>query len=111
MPPQVGSRYMFCTGYRRDGEIFLGGREPFRYRPLIDNITHTLRAGESLFVLAGLYYAPLPRACGFWWVIADFQDPPIHDPTLTLEPGTQLIIPSLTTLENVILSERRRREH
>jgi ribosomal protein S18 acetylase RimI-like enzyme len=66
--------------------------------------------GESLFDLAGRYFAPLPRACGFWWAIADFQQDPIIDPTLELEVGRRLLIPSVRVLTDVILSERRRRD-
>jgi hypothetical protein len=69
--------------------------------------------GETLFDLAGKYFAPLERACGFWWVIADFQPEPneIVDPTLTLEPGLEIFIPSLRVLTDVILGEGRRKEH
>ena len=66
--------------------------------------------GESLFDLAGRYFAPLPRACGFWWAIADFQQDPIIDPTLELDVGRRLLIPSVRVLTDVILSERRRRD-
>ena len=53
--------------------------------------------------------APLPRACGFWWAIADFQPDPIVDPTLLLEPGRRLFVPSLRVLTDVILGEAGRR--
>jgi hypothetical protein len=45
-----------------------------------------------------------------WWVIADFQSDPIHDPTRKLKRGRVLIIPSERTLTEEIFSERRRRE-
>jgi hypothetical protein len=51
----------------------------------------------------------LPRACGFWWAIADFQPDPVVDPTLLLEPGRRLFIPSLRVLTDVVLSESQRR--
>jgi hypothetical protein len=42
-------------------------------------------------------------------VIADFQPDPIVDPTLELELGRRLFIPSLRVLTDVILGEERRR--
>jgi hypothetical protein len=66
-------------------------------------------SSDSLFSLAGKYFAPLPRACGFWWVIADFQPDPIVDPTLALDIGRLLYIPSTRVVTDVILGESRRR--
>ena len=40
---------------------------------------------------------------------ADFQPDPIVDPTLELEVGRRLLVPSLRVLTDVILSEQRRR--
>jgi hypothetical protein len=66
--------------------------------------------GDTLWGLAGRYFAPLNRACGYWWVIADFQPDPIIDPTLGLEEGRVLFIPSRRVLTDVILAQARRRE-
>ena len=112
MPPNIGSRYTFCSGVRDEaGILHLTDREPYRYHAHADNRVHTVTEGDSLFTLAGRYFAPLPRACGFWWVIADYQPQPILDPTLTLVPGIRIHIPSLRVLTDVILGESRRREH
>lgn len=111
MPPQSGSRHGFCLGVLdEDGRRFLTEREPYRYRVFADNRVHCVVGGETLFDLAGRYFAPLPRACGFWWAIADFQPDPILDPTLALEEGTTVVIPSTRVLTDVILAEARRRE-
>jgi hypothetical protein len=111
MPPLSGSRYGFCLGVTDgEGRRFLTEREPYRYRVFADNRLHSVVEGETLFELAGRYFAPLPRACGFWWAIADFQPDPILDPTLALEEGSTVIIPSTRVLTDVILSEARRRE-
>lgn len=108
MPPMVGSRYGSCLGVRDDeGRLFLTEREPYRYRELPDNRVHVVVQGDTLWDLAGQYFAPLPRACGFWWAIADFQKDPVIDPTLELAEGTRLVIPSLRVLTDVILSEQR----
>ena len=112
MPPQLGSRYTFCRGVRdAAGRLFLTEREPYRYHPHADNRAHLVVEGDTLFNLAGRYFAPLPRACGFWWVIADFQPQPILDPTAGLAPGQHVVIPSLRVLTDVILAEPRRRQH
>lgn len=112
MPPHVGSRHTFCLGVLDDaGRLHLTEREPYRYQPHADNRVHLAAEGDTLFTLAGRFFAPLPRACGFWWVIADFQPDPILDPTLTLTPGRTIHIPSLRVLTDVILGEERRTEH
>ena len=113
MPPQLGSRYTFCNGVRDEqGKLYLTDREPYGYRAHPDNRVHVIVEGDTLFGLAGKYFAPLERACGYWWVIADFQPPPneIVDPTLALEPGLRISVPSVRILTDVILAESRRKE-
>ena len=110
MPPRVGSRHSFTLGVRDAGGVLhLTEREPYRFRAHTDNRLHVVVQGDSLWDLTGRYFAPLPRACGFWWAIADFQPDPIVDPTLLLEPGRRLFIPSLRVLTDVILGEAGRR--
>ncbi len=111
MPPKQRSRYTFATAARAPGgELMLYGGEPFRYRELPDTRQHVVREGDTLFTLAGRYFTGIPRAAGLWWVIADFQPEPIHDPTLVLTPGRVMYIPSLRTVNEEVFSERRRRE-
>ena len=111
MPPRVGSRYGFALGVRdEDGMLALTDREPYRYRAHADNRTHLVVQGDTLWALAGRYFAPLPRPAGLWWVIADFQPDPIHDPTLALEVGRVLVVPSLRTVTEEVFSEKRRQE-
>lgn len=110
MSPRTGSRHSFTLGVCDElGRRFLTEREPYRFRQHADTRVHVVAQGDTLENLAGRYFAPLPRACGFWWVIADFQVQPIIDPTLELEVGRHLFVPSLRVLTDVILSEQRRR--
>lgn len=112
MPPRIGSRYSFCHGVRDEaGRLHLTDREPYRFRAHADTRTHLVVQGDTLWGLAGRYFAPLPRACGYWWAIADFQPDPIVDPTLELEPGRRLHIPSLRVLTDEILGDAARRMH
>lgn len=111
MPPQVGSRYSFCLALTDDiGRRFLTEREPYGYVSFPDNRAHTVVGSDTLFSLAAQYFSPLPRACGFWWAIADFQPTdPIIDPFLALAVGRVLVIMSNRVLTDVVLGEARRR--
>ena len=110
MAPYTGSRHSFTFGVRDDGaKLFLTEREPYRFREHSDTRVHVVAQGDTLFSLAGRYFASLPRACGFWWVLADFQPDPIVDPTLELQVARRLFVPSLRVLTDVILGEQRRR--
>jgi hypothetical protein len=111
VPPRVGSRYGFSLGVRDDaGLLQLTDREPYRFRAHADNRVHVAVQGDTFWDLAGRYFAPLPRACGYWWAVADFQPDPVVDPTLMLEPGRRVFIPSLRVLTDVILGEAGRKE-
>ena len=111
MPPRLFSRFSFSAAVLDDrGRLLLTEREPFRFRALPDNRQHLVREGDTLFSLAGRYFAPLPRPAGLWWIIADFQPVPIHDPTLSLELGRLLLIPSIRVITEDVFSEARRQE-
>ena len=113
MPPRRFSRHTFTEGVRLDDlgeeELFLTEREPFLFRELPDNRQHIVReGGDRLWTLAHTAFQGLPRPAGLFWVIADFQPQPIHDPTLLLIGGNVLVIPSTRTVEEEIFSELRR---
>lgn len=111
MAPKLYSRYTYCAG-RLDAEdrLFLSEREPFRYVSLPDNLTHQCATGDTLWSLADKYFPTIDRSAGLWWVIADFQPEPIFDPTIALQPGQLLVIPSLQTVLTRVFSEDRRIE-
>lgn len=109
MAPRRFSRLSFATAVRDTaGDLVLYGEEPYRFRDLSDNREHVVREGDTLFALAARYFRGIPRPDGLYWVIMDFQPEPIHDPTLQLDVGRVLIIPSLRTLQEEIFSARRR---
>ena len=111
MPPRRSSRFTFSSAVLDDQErLFLADREPFRFRVFPDTRQHVVQQGDTLFSLAGRYFAPLPRAAGLWWVIADFQPDPVHDPTLALEPGRIVLVPSVRVVTEEIFAETRRQE-
>lgn len=111
MPPRTRSRFSFSLGVKDSaGRMYLTEREPYRYRAFTDNMTHTCVAGDTLQNIASRYFVPLPDAAQLWWIIADFQPTPIVDPTLALQPGDVLIIPSVRTIVDKIFSEARRLE-
>lgn len=111
MPPRKFSRYSFTTGLRNADDLlqrfYLTDRVRFLYLPLADNIQHVVSDGDTLWNLASRFYIPIERPAGLWWVIADFQPAPIHDPTVRLETGSLVIIPSLRTVTEQIFSAAR----
>ena len=61
MPPRVGSRHSFTFGvHDADGVLHLTEREPYRYKAHTDNRVHVVVQGDTLWDLAGRYFAPLP---------------------------------------------------
>ena len=109
--PRLFSRYSFCERLKdAQGRFYLSERTPFRYRALADNRVHVVERGDTLTTLADKYFHPQPNAAQLWWVIADFQRDPIHDPTIELPVGQTLVIPSVDTLLNRIFAETRSEE-
>jgi hypothetical protein len=112
MPPLEWSRYSYCWGLKdASGRIGLSERERFLYRDLEDNRIHSVAVGDSLFNLAERAFPSFPRACGLFWVIADFQPSgPILDATIALEVGSTIVIPSERTVRELVFDEARRSE-
>lgn len=110
MAPKVNSRDLFCTALQQDGRIYLSDRVPYRFRPFSDNRNHEAQQGDSLFTLSGRYFQPLEESSQYWWAIGDFQPDPIIDPTVRLDEGRNIVIPSIRTLLELILNENRRED-
>ena len=109
MPPRLYSRYQFCVGYPdpTTGSLTLTDREPFRFAPFPDNIQHPVKVGDTLQTVAQRYYSSISAAPNLWWIIADFQSTPILDPTIQLEIGSVLQVPSLATVQSEIFNVSR----
>lgn len=106
-----GSRHTFVEGRLDDeGRLFLTDRTPYSFVTRDDNRVHVVVEGDTLWSIAGRYFQGLDRPAGYWWAIADFQPNPIHDPTIALVAGSVIIVPSIRTLLEDVLGEKRRRE-
>lgn len=112
MPPRRFSRYSFVSLVLDDATelLSLTDREPFRFQDFTDNEAHMVREGDTLHSLANSRYKGFVRPAGLWWIIADFQPAPIHDPTIALTPGRILFIPSQRTVSEEIFSASREAE-
>lgn len=109
MPPNFYSRHRFTQAYKDANDVlFLSDRVRFPYVNLADNRQHVVLEGDTLWALAAKFFGSFPRPAGLWWIIADFQPDPIHDPTIALTPGSVLVIPSTRTVQERILNERRK---
>lgn len=67
-----------------------------------DDIVHEVAPGDTLWTLASQYFNGMPYANTLWWAIADYQPEPILDPTVRLEPGTLVVIPSPTLVQDAL---------
>jgi nucleoid-associated protein YgaU len=113
MPPRIRSRHIFSLGVKDDAtpsQLELTEREPYLFKAFSDNRQHTVQEGDTLWTLAARYLSPIEGAANLWWIIADFQPDPIHDPTIALTPGSVLVIPSVRTVIESVFSENRRLE-
>lgn len=109
MPPLIRSRYEKTYGLEDDnGLLYLTEREPFRYDKKLPGIRrHRVAQEDTLPVLAARYFRGLTISGGLgpehlWWVIADFQPIPIQDPTIDLEVGRLLYVPSVAVVRRRI---------
>ena len=106
------SRYRYNRQlYDDNGALYLDEREPVRYAAQYDDRLHQVQDGDTLWGLAYLYFQGIPRASGLWWVIAEYQPEPIVDPTIVLEVGSTVIIPSLRFVRTKIFNEDQQRYH
>ena len=84
---------------------YFGTREPIRFTDDRDNFIHIVEPGDTLESLAERFFDGFPDAANMWWVLAEFQPTPIQDPTLRLQPGSMLVVPSAAVLQNFVAVE------
>lgn len=103
------SRYRACAElHDTAGRTYLADRVPLRYAGRDDDIIHQAGAADTWWGLAERYYGGISeRACGLWWVICDYQPQPVVDPTLAIPPGTEIVVPSASTVANEVLGVSR----
>lgn len=98
------SRYLTAEAILSGDVLFLDDRVPYRYRSRDDTVLHTAAEGESWATIAQKYYTGISsRACGLWWVIAEFQPQPVVDPTLAIAAGRVIHVPSPLVVQTDVL--------
>jgi len=90
-----------------DGEVHLTLPERLPYIDRDDTATHVCKAGERLFDIAIHYFKDSmgDYAVDCWEIIAQFQEDPIVDGSVTLPVGLVLLIPSDEYIQEVALGE------
>jgi hypothetical protein len=96
-----------------NGDRILLPGASYGYQDLDDNIQHVCSTGDNLIRIAierytGVIGGDHPEI--YYAYIGDFQPEPIHDPTINLEIGRTIYIPSSRTILNDIEDESRRPE-
>ena len=109
MPVYPWSRYRYSYEYADDEDVsYIDEYEPFLYRDEADNRFHVAREGDTWWGLAHLYFQGIPRMCGMWWAIADFQPDRVIDPTLSIAAGQTVVIPSERLVRTKLFTPERR---
>jgi len=112
MPIYPNSRYRFNVEYEDNaGNGFLDEREPFRFQDVLDNRFHTVIDGDTWWGLAAMYLQGIPRACGMWWLLCEYQPTPVIDPTIRLKPGAVVVVPPMRLVRMEVFNSERRRDH
>lgn len=90
------------------GKLILRDRTPYVYRDSQMNINHTAKSGDTWWSIAArYYYAISDRPAGLWWIIKDYQPVPVVDGTVSIQPGTLVIVPHPSdVITDVIGAER-----
>lgn len=109
MPPNIYSRHRFSevVTHAATGRLMLAARVPFRFRESSENLFHRAQTGDTWWSIAASAWAVLPYAARLWWILPDYQRTPVIDPTLSIAPGTLVVVPSLRMVSEEILSDRR----
>lgn len=110
MPPRRLSRFALSEAVSSNvdaDKTIVSERVRFGFVARSDTIEHQVQDGDTLSSIAGRYYASLETPARLYWILADFQPDPIHDPTLAIDRSV-IFVPSVNVVLTEILSERRR---
>lgn len=101
------SRYLLGEEFKTlDGERTLLPPEPVKRLGLSDDLEIQASELDTFFRMASREYRGAGSA-SLWWVIADYQES-YHHPLAPLEMGESIVVPSLRTVQEIIMSEDRR---
>lgn len=90
-------------------KVGLALNTPYGYREHPGNILHTVDEGDTWSYLAFKYYKDLGEsypgysAARLYRFVAMFQPVPAVDPTILLQPGLTVVIPSVSLLTAEVL--------
>ena len=106
----VYSRYQFCTMLGGNGETaYLDEREPFRFSDEPDNKLYTAREGDTWWGMAWKFFTGFPNPSCLWWLLCEYQPEPVVDPTIRIEAGRVIVIPSERLLRTKVFNRENRR--
>lgn len=109
MPPRNFSRHIFSTALSTpEGNRELTLPDPYAFASFDDTRRHVVQQGDNLQSIAARYYEGFNRPESLWWIVGEFQPDPIFDPTVELEVGRVILVPSLRTVYDSAFSEERR---
>ena len=93
-----------------DGVLFVTDDEPLLYMDLPNNTFYEVREGDTWQSIAAEKLNLTGREnAQCYTIIMDYQPEPYLDATVMPPPGTKLVIPHSTTVENYLRSPSRRR--
>ena len=98
------SRYRLAELIRTDDNyIRTSLRRRLEFSAGEDDIPHAVVVGDTLRSLAAQYFTEEFGGSDLWWAIADYQPDVINDPTIVLNGGDIIVIPSPVFIQDVIL--------
>jgi len=86
--------------------VYFSTRESVKYASDTENQMYTVKAGDTLQNLAQKFFDGFQTPAQLWWILAEYQNPPIFDPTLKLEVGKILVVPSVNRT-HALINERK----
>lgn len=106
-PLPTSSVYRHALAVRKDdGSIIFQVPERIPFEDRDDTIVHVCNGQEYLWELAQRYYGDIRDvALDLWDIIAQFQPEPVTDSSVPIAEGTEILIPSIDYIEEVVSGE------